>query len=190
MTETGDDDGTVDGGGTTQPRTASNIRAERRVLDRLRAALPPPVTIDSLDFPETGGSTLMGEGWEAYYNEPLVQLASTTETGNDDDSATDGGTTQGTIGGPLTLTAAAEATGGATGIPDMPRMCANHERGGHAQAITMCANPAYCCDECAYTNGQEHAEHCYADQITESHAPGSAEMELVPNDTTPAEMRF
>ena len=117
-------------------------------------------------------------------------MASTTETGNDDDSAIDGGTTQGTVEGPLTLAAATEATGGVTGIPDMPRMCVNHERCGRADASTMCVNPAYCCDACAYTNGQEHAEHCCATQITEPHAPGSAEMELVLNDTTPAEMRF
>ena len=94
VTRTGDDNGTVDGDGTTQSRIAFNIREERRVLDRLRTAPPPPVTRGSLDFPETGGSTLMGAGWEAYYNEPAVRLANTTEVGNDDDNTVGGGTTQ------------------------------------------------------------------------------------------------
>ena len=86
-------DGTVDDDDETQSRITFNIREERRVLDRLQAALPPPVTLDSLDFPETGGSALMGDGWEAYYNEPPVRLASTTETGNDDDDSAVGGGT-------------------------------------------------------------------------------------------------
>ena len=55
---TGDGNGTVDDDGATQSRIAFNIREERRVLDRLQAALPPPVTLDYLDFPETGGSIL------------------------------------------------------------------------------------------------------------------------------------
>ena len=113
----GDDNDTADDDGATQSRIAFNIREERRVLDRLQAALPPPVTLDSLDFPETGGSTLMGGGWGAYYNEPPVRLASTTETGNDDDSTIDGGTPQGTDEGALTLAAATEAAGGVTGNP-------------------------------------------------------------------------
>ena len=58
---TGDDD-TVDDDGETQSRIAFNIREERRVLDRLQAALPPPVRLGDTDFPETGGSTLMGGG--------------------------------------------------------------------------------------------------------------------------------
>ena len=94
VTRTGDDNDTVDGDGTSQSRIAFNIREERRVLNRLRTALPPPVTLGSLDFPETGGSTLMGAGWEAYYNEPAVRLANTTEVGNDDDNTVGGGTTQ------------------------------------------------------------------------------------------------
>ena len=52
----------------------------------------------------------MGDGWEAYYNEPLVRSASTTEAGNDNDSTAVGGTTQGTVEGPPTLTAATEGT--------------------------------------------------------------------------------
>ena len=158
----------------TQPIILRNLRDERMVVERLRAALPPPARLSDIDFLETGGSALPGDEREVDDNEPLVRFASTTETVDDGGGAI-GGTTQGTVEGALTLTAAAEATGGATGIPGMPRMCINHERCGHVQAITMCVNPAYCCDECAYTNGREYAEHCYADQITESHAPGTVE---------------
>ena len=82
LAATGDGNDTVDDDGATQSRIAFNIiREERRVLDRLQAALPPPVALDSLDFPETGGLTLMGDGWEAYYNELPVRLTSTTEAG-------------------------------------------------------------------------------------------------------------
>jgi len=165
----------------TQSIILRNLRDERMVVDRLRAALPPPARLSDIDSPETGGSTLPGDEREVDYNEPPVRFASTTETVNDGGDAI-GGTTQGTVEGALTLAAAAEATGGATGTPDMPRICIYHERCGHAQAITMCVDPAYCCDECAYTNGQEHAEHCYADQITEAQTPGSAEAEQVLND--------
>jgi len=99
-TETGDDGGTVVGGGTTQPRTAANIRAERMVLDRLEREARPSLAeaLDSFDeFPETGGST--GTGWETYNEPRSARLASTTETGDDDDTAIDGGTTQGTVEG-------------------------------------------------------------------------------------------
>ena len=151
----------------TQAIVLHNLQVERTVVERLRAALPPP-TGD--DFPETGGEALPGAEYEVDYVEPLA-LDATTVTINDDSGVV--GDTQGTVEGAPTL----KVLGLAAGIPDMPRMCINHERCGHAQAITMCVDPAYCCDECAYTNGQEHAEHCYADQITESHGPGSAGME-------------
>ena len=187
-------DGTADDNGETRARIAFNIREERRVLDRLQAALPPPVRLGDTDFPETGGSTLMGGGWEVYCNGPPARSASTTEAGDDTDSTAAGGTVQGTVGGPPTLTAAAEA---------MPRMCVNHGRCGHMQALPMCVYAGYCCGECAHTDGREHTEHCHAGQITEMHGSGSAETEeaaipnpriaeaeLVLNDTTPAEIRF
>ena len=166
VTGTGDDNGTVEDDDTTQSRIAFNIREERRVLDRLRAAQPPPVTLDSLDFPETGGSTLMGDGGHAYYNEPLVRLASTTEAGNDDDSAIDGGTTQGTVEGSHTLTTTAETMGGVTGIPRRPMMCINHERCRRASRTQR--DPVFCCDECEESNGYEHEDHCRLTTITES----------------------
>ena len=68
-TETGVVDGTVVGGGTTQPRTAATIRAERMVLDRLAPEARPSLAeaLDSFDeFDETGGSTGTGvddKGW-------------------------------------------------------------------------------------------------------------------------------
>ena len=110
----------VDDDDETQSIIARNLREERRVVDRLRAALPPPARLGDTDFPETGGSTLMGDGWEACYNEPLAQFASTTVTVNDGDGAI-GGTTQGTVEGPPTLTEVTEAMRGATGT-DVPRM--------------------------------------------------------------------
>ena len=150
---------------TTQSRIAFNIREERRVLDRLRAALPPPVTLDALDFPETGGSTLMGDGWEAYYNEPPVRLASTTEAGNDNDSTAVGGTTQGTVEGPLTL----DGRGGgrreeSTAIPTSPRMCINHERCGRAHASHLPWHHCVLLRRVRSHERSEHAEHCCADQ--------------------------
>ena len=132
----------------------------------------------------------MGDGWEAYYNEPPVRLASTTEAGNDNDIKAVGGTMQGTVEGPLTLAAATEAAGEVATVPN-PRMCINHKRCGRAHSYSSTMDiTAYCCDECAHTNGQEHAEHCCATQVTGWHAPGSAEMEQVRNDTTPADKRF
>ena len=99
-------DGTVDDDDETQSRIAHNIREERRVLGRLRAALLPPVRLGDIDFPETGGSTLMGDGWEEYCNGPPVRLASTTEAGNDNGSTAVGGTMQDTVDDhpPLTST--------------------------------------------------------------------------------------
>ena len=164
MTGTGDDNGTVDGGGTAQSKIAFNIREERRVLDRRRAALPPPVTLGSLDFPETGGSTLMGDGWEAYYNKPLVRLATTTETSNDDESTVDGGTTQGTVEGPLTLEATVGLTDGHDGaapltVPSPPALCRNIDR-CHQTARSQTDGFQYCCERCFQTNATEHSEDC------------------------------
>ena len=114
------DGGTVDDDDETQSIIARNLREERMVVERLRAALPPPAKLGDTDFPETGGSALMGDGWVAYYNEPLARFASTTVTVNDGDGAI-GGTTQGTVEGPPTLTEVTEAMRGATGT-DVPRM--------------------------------------------------------------------
>ena len=187
----------------TQSRIAHNIREERRVLGRLRAALLPPVRLGDIDFPETGGSTLMGDGWEEYCNGPPVRSASTTEAGNDNDSTAVGGTMQDTVEGPpdfdsnrpaaevARLSAVtAEAAGIVAEIPN-PRMCINHEHCGraHSYSVTMDLT-AYCCDECARTNGYIHTEDCCAAQVIGWHVPGSAEAEQVLNDTTPAEMRF
>ena len=179
-------DGTVGDDDETQARIVHNLREERKVVGRLRAELPPPVGLGDIDFSETGGSTLEGDGWGAYFNGPLVRSASTTATVNDGDGAI-GGTTQGTVEGPPALTAVAEAMRGATGT-DGPRMCVDHVRCGHTQALPMCVYPGCCCcGECAHTNGREHIEHCYAAQVTEAHVPGSAEAEQVLNDTTPAD---
>ena len=177
-----DDDG-------AQSRIAFNIHEDRRVLDRLREALPPPVTLGDIDFPETGGSTLMGDGWEEYCNGPPVRSASTTEAGNDNDSTAVDGTMQGTVEGPPQA-AAAEVAGVVAEIPN-PRMCINHGHCGRAHSYSVTMNlTAYCCDECALTRGYIHTEDCCTAQVIGWHVPGSAEAEQVLNDTTPAEMRF
>ena len=119
-----------------------------------------------------------------------ARLTSTMEMGDDDGTVVDGGTTQGMVGGPPTWAAATDATVEVTGIPGRLMLCINHARCGRASR-TQKNYPAYCYDECAHTAGHEHAEHCGVTQRkTESHVPGSAEMELVLNDTTTGEMYF
>ena len=123
-TETGDDDGTVVDGGTTQPRTAANIRAERMVLDRLvRSAQPSLMSLLESDD-EAGGA--MGTVWTTADGRRSARLASTTETGDDDGTVVDGGTTQGTVEGPLTLEATVGLTDGHDGaapltVPGPPK---------------------------------------------------------------------
>ena len=74
-------------------------------------------------------------------------------------------------------------------MPGLLTMCANHERCGRALRTQADPGVLWCCDVCASTDGCRHAEHCDANQ-TDSHVPGSADMEPELNDTTPAEMRF
>ena len=161
------------GGGTaaedpeTQAIVLRSLQAERTVVEQLRAALPPPDD----DWSESGGDALPGAAHEVDYVEPPAQFGDTTAVINDDSGVV--GVTQGAVEGAPTLEALRSTDDGAPRtMPGLLTMCANHERCGRTQAVTMCVNPAYCCDECAYTNGQEHAEHCYADQTTDSHAPG------------------
>ena len=144
------------------------------------------------DFPETGGPALPGAEREVDYNEPL-QSANTTET-VDDDSGVSGGTPQGTVEGSLNLEATVGLADGhddaaSRTMPGLLTMCANH--GCFGRALRAQADPCvlWCCDVCVSSDGCRHAEHCDANQ-TDSHAPGSAETELVLNDITPAPMDF
>ena len=101
---------------------------------------------------------------EAYYNEPLVRLANTTEVGNDNDSTVDGGTTQGTVEGPLTLEATVGLTDGHGGaapltVPGRPALCPNIDR-CHQAARSQTDDIQYCCERCFQTNATEHSEDC------------------------------
>ena len=151
----------------TQAIILSSLQAERTVVERLRAALPPP----NDDWSESGGDVEPGAEYEVDYVEPPDQSDDTTAAIDDDSGVV--GVTQGAAEGAPTHEALRLTDDDAPRtMPGLLTMCANHERCGRTQAVTMCVNPAYCCDDCAYTNGKEHAEHCYADQTTDSHAPG------------------
>ena len=190
LDEAVDIDGAVNGGGVTQPRTAANIRAERMVLDRLQA--PRLTFAEALasigDRFEDGGSALMGTGWEAYYEPRSVGSASTARTGDDGDMATDGGTTQGTVEGPLTWEATVGTTDGHDGaaLPTMSgrlALCGNADRCN--QDARSHGGSQYCCDRCFQTNATEHNEHCRW-----WHTTSSGTMESTLNVTTPATMDF
>ena len=82
----------------TQAIVLNSLRVERKVVEHLRAALPPP-TLD--DFPETGGEALPGAEYEVDYVEPLAQSDATTAMINEDSGEV--GVMQGTVEGAPTL---------------------------------------------------------------------------------------
>ena len=173
------------GDGELPARTEAAVETRLQRLKRIAlfsaGLLAAPSASD-----EAGGT--MGTVWTTTDGRRSARLTSTTETGDDDGTVVDGGTTQGTVEGPPTWAVATDATGGVTGIPGRSLMCINHERCGHASR-TQKNYPAYCCDECAVTAGSEHAEHCGVNlRETESHVPSSVERSLMLNDTTPGEM--
>ena len=167
----------------TQAIILSCLQAERTVVERLRAALPPP----NDDWSESGGDVEPGAEYEVDYVEPpaasddtwvrivddsgVVRVMRSDEI---DDGARRSSARLMAATGPLT-------------------MCANHERCGRKLTATV-FNPGYCCDECECTHGREHAEDCCVDQTTDpqasEHVFGSAEMEATLNDTKPAAMDF
>ena len=165
----------------TQAIILRSLQAERMVVERLRAALPPPDD----DWSESGGDVLPGAAYEVDYVEPPVQSDDMTAATNDDSGVV--GVTQGAAEGAPTHEALRSTDDDAPRtMPGLLTMCANHERCGRTQAATV-FNPGYCCDECECTNGQEHAENCCADQTTDSHAPGqpmglTAERDDAPRD--------
>ena len=178
---------TVNDDDETQSIILRNLRDERMVVERLRAALPPPARLSDNDFPETGGSTLPGDEREVDYNEPLARFASTTETVNDGGGAI-GGTTQGTVEGALTLEATvglADGHGGAAPltVPNLPALCPNSDR--CHQAANLADGLEHCCERCFRTNATEHSEDCRWWHTTSS---GTVESTL--NDLTLAPMNF
>ena len=82
--------GIVNDDAETQAIVLRNLQEERTVVERLRAALPPPAGLGDIDFPETGGSALPGAEREVDYTEPLVRFETATETANDDSGAIGG----------------------------------------------------------------------------------------------------
>ena len=173
----------------TQAIVSHSLQAEQQVVEQLRTELPSPTLGD---FPETGGEALPGAEYEVDYVEPPAQFDTTT-----------GGTVQDTVEGPpffdfhrpasgvdRPLGTAYEAAGTA-GLVNNPRSCINHEHCGraHSHSVTMNLD-AYCCDECAHTNGRIHADDCSAVQVIGWHVPGSAAMESTLNDDTLTAMRF
>ena len=174
----------------TQAIVSHSLQAEQQVIEQLRAELPLP-TLDD-DFPETGGEALPGAEYEVDYVEPPAQFDTTT-----------GGTVQDTVEGPpafdfhrpasevARLLEAAHEAAGIAGQVDNSRSCINHEHCGraHSHSVTMNLD-AYCCDECAHTNGRIHADDCSAVQVIGWHVPGSAAMESTLNDDTLTAMRF
>jgi hypothetical protein len=158
-----------------------SLQAERAVVERLRAAMPPPDD----DWSESGGDVLPGATYEADYVEPPVPSDDTTAVINDDSGVID--ITQGTAEGVPTHEAPRSTDDDAPRtMPDSLTMCANHYRCGRTQAATV-FNPGFCCDECECTHGREHAENCCADQTTDSYASGqpmglTAERDDAPRD--------
>ena len=135
----------------------------------------------------TGGT--IGTVWTTTDGRRSARLTSTTETGDDDDTAVDGGTTQGTVEGPLTLEATVGLADGHDGaapltVPGRPALCRNIDR-CRQEARSQIDGFQYCYDRCFQTHAAEHSEHCRW-----WHTPDSAEMESTLNDTTPATMYF
>ena len=174
----------------TQAIVSHSLQVEQTVIEQLRAELPLP-TLDD-DFPETGGEALPGAEYEVDYVEPSAQSDTTT-----------GVTVQDTVEGPPFFDFHRPASGAnrplgtdyesaeTAGLVNNPRSCINHEHCGraHSHSVTMNLD-AYCCDECALTNGRTHADDCSAVQVIGWHVPGSAAMESRLNDNTLTAMRF
>ena len=181
--------GTANDGAETQAITLHNLQEERMVVERLRAALPPPVRLSDIDFPETGGSALPGAEREVDYNEPLVQFAITTET-VDDDSGASGGTTQGAVEGAPTLEVLGLAAGneGAASHTELnlPALCPNSDR--CHQVANLAGGLEHCCERCFRTNAVEHSGDCRWWRNTSMEPWPSLENTL--NDITPAQMDF
>ena len=162
-----------------------NLQVERTVVERLRAALPPPTLGD--DFPETGGEALPGAEYEVDYVEP-AQFDATTETINDDSGAVDD--TQGTVEGAPTLEVLGSTAGhdGAASHTELnlPTLCPNSDR--CYQVSNLAGGLEHCCERCFRTNAVEHSGDCRWWRNTSMEPWPSLENTL--NDITPAPMDF
>ena len=170
----------------TQAIVLHNLQVERTVVERLRAALPPPARLGD-DFPETGGEALPGAEVEVDYIEPLARFDTTTETVNDDSGAV-GGTTQGTVEGAPTLEVLG-STAGHDGAPrtelNLPALCPNSDR--CHQVANLAGGLEHCCERCFRTNAVEHSGDCRWWRTAAEPWPS---LETTLNDITPAPMDF
>ena len=168
----------------TQAIVLHNLQVERTVVERLRAALPPPTLGD--DSPETGGEALPGAEYEVDYVEPLAQFDATTVTINDDSGVV--GDTQGTVeGAPTEVLGSTAAHDGAPRtelIP--PALCPNSDR--CHQVANLASGLEHCCERCFRTNAVEHSGDCRWWRNTSMEPWPSLENTL--NNITPAQMDF
>ena len=114
-------------------------------------------------------SETMGTMWTKTAGRRSARLTSTTETGGDDGTATDGGTTQGTVEGPPTLVATVGLIDGYDGaapltMPGPPKLCGNAHR-CRLQANRQADGFEYCCGRCFETYAVEHSENTTATGI-------------------------
>ena len=94
-------------------------------------------------------SETMGTMWTKMAGRRSARLTSSTETGDGDDTVAGGGTTQGTVEGPLTLVATVGLADGLDGaapltLPGRPALCGNVDRCGQAQRFQT-GGFGYCC---------------------------------------------
>ena len=131
-------------------------------------------------------SETMGTMWTKMAGRRSARLTSSTETGGDNDTATDGGTTQGTVEGLLTL--AADRLDGAAPLtlPGRPTLCGDVDRCGQTQRFQS-GGFGHCCGRCFEAYAEEHSEHC---GWYPTPPPDTAESEATLNDITPATMHF
>ena len=168
-------------GGFLNERIETRLQRPKRITLFSSRLLTAPSASDD----QTSGT--LGTTWTTTDGRRSARLTSTMTMGDDDADVSGEAVIDATDG----ITDSMTTGVGETSIPGRPMMCINHARCGRASR-TQKNYPAYCCDECASTAGFEHAEQCgYRTALeTESHVPGSAEMELMLNDTTPGKLYF
>ena len=169
----------------TQASILDSLREERKVRDRLRAALP------RLDFPETGGDVELGAQYEVDYVEqphPPGQIEVATVTISDGSGEV--GAMQGTVEGAPAL----EVLGSTAALDGVPRtelippaLCPNSDR--CHQVANLAGGLEHCCERCFRANAVEHSGDCRWWHNTCSGTKESS-LEATLNDIKPAPMDF
>ena len=169
----------------TQAIILSSLQAERTVVERLRAALPPP----NDDWSESGGDVEPGAEYEVDYVEPPAESDDTWVRIVDDSGVVR--VMQGAAEGRPTevLGLTAEHDDAPRTMPGQPTECVDHERCGHALRLQHWGPPVtWVCDVCVNMVARRQAAH--GENPIDEHVPGSAEMEATLNGTKPAAMDF